>query len=73
MPRKARIDTPGALQHVIVRGIERRNIFFDDMDRDFEGILRDVVDNKDNIRCLLGVVREHPLIIQLKIHRNHNI
>ncbi|MFZ3046163.1 MAG: transposase [Desulfatirhabdiaceae bacterium] len=34
MPRKARIDAPGALQHVIVRGIERRNIFFDDMDRD---------------------------------------
>jgi hypothetical protein len=34
MPRKARIDAPGALQHVIVRGIERRDIFFDDMDRD---------------------------------------
>ena len=34
MPRKARIDAPGAFQHVILRGIERRNIFFDDMDRD---------------------------------------
>ena len=33
MPRKARIDTPGALHHIIVRGIERRNIFEDDTDR----------------------------------------
>jgi putative transposase len=34
MPRKARIDAPGALHHVIVRGINRRKIFFDDSDRD---------------------------------------
>jgi putative transposase len=34
MPRKARIDAPGALQHIIVRGIERRPIFCDDQDRD---------------------------------------
>ncbi len=34
MPRKARIDTPGALHHVIVRGIERRRIFYDDLDRE---------------------------------------
>ena len=34
MPRKARIDAPGALHHVIVRGIERRKIFLDDIDRD---------------------------------------
>ena len=27
MPRKARIDAPGALHHVIVRGIERGKIF----------------------------------------------
>jgi len=33
MPRKARIDIPGLLQHVIVRGIERRDIFLDDSDR----------------------------------------
>ena len=33
MPRKARIDAPGALQHIIVRGIERRKIFLDDTDR----------------------------------------
>ena len=33
MPRKARIDAPGALHHIIVRGIERRKIFRDDNDR----------------------------------------
>lgn len=34
MPRKARIDAPGALHHVIFRGIERRAIFKDNVDRD---------------------------------------
>jgi REP element-mobilizing transposase RayT len=34
MPRKARIDAPGALHHIIIRGIERRRIFSDDQDRD---------------------------------------
>lgn len=33
MPRQARIDMPGLLQHVIVRGIERRNIFRNNADR----------------------------------------
>jgi REP element-mobilizing transposase RayT len=35
MPRSSRIDLAGLLQHVIVRGIEQRNIFFDDVDRRF--------------------------------------
>ena len=34
MPRKARIDAPGALHHIICRGIERRKIFNDNTDRD---------------------------------------
>ena len=34
MPRKARIDAPGALQHIIIRGIERKAIFKDDSDRE---------------------------------------
>ena len=33
MPRQARIDAPGALHHVIIRGIERRKIFRSDYDR----------------------------------------
>ena len=34
MPRKSRIDAPGALHHIIVRGIDRRRIFENDGDRD---------------------------------------
>ncbi len=34
MPRKARIDAPGALHHIILRGIERKAIFRDNTDRD---------------------------------------
>ena len=33
MPRLARLDTPGLLQHVMARGIERRKTFRDDKDR----------------------------------------
>jgi len=46
MPRKARIDAPGALHHIICRGIERRKIFVDDADRE------------EFIRRLTGVVNE---------------
>ncbi len=34
MPRKARIDAPGAIHHIICRGIEGCKIFRDDADRD---------------------------------------
>ena len=33
MPRQARLDAAGALQHIIIRGIERQKIFRDDDDR----------------------------------------
>ncbi len=33
MPRQARIDAPGALHHIIIRGIERKAIFKDNADR----------------------------------------
>ncbi len=32
MPRQARIDAPGALHHIAVRGIERKPIFKDEKD-----------------------------------------
>ncbi len=31
---QAGVDAPGALQHIIIRGIERRAIFNNDTDRD---------------------------------------
>ena len=33
MPRGPRLDAPGILHHVLVRGIERRAIFRDERDR----------------------------------------
>ncbi len=35
MPRQPRLDAPGLLQHVMARGIERREAFKDDEDRKF--------------------------------------
>ncbi len=34
MPRLARLDAPGVFHHVIIRGIERRNIFRNNKDRE---------------------------------------
>ena len=34
MPRQARLDSPGTLHHVIIRGIERNKIVDDDKDRE---------------------------------------
>ena len=34
MPRQPRLDIPGLVYHVIARGIERREIFRDDRDRE---------------------------------------
>jgi putative transposase len=33
MPRQARLDSPGILHHVMIRGMEGRDIFWDDVDR----------------------------------------
>jgi putative transposase len=34
MPGAARLDAPGVVYHVIVRGIERRSIFRDSKEKD---------------------------------------
>ena len=34
MPRQARLDAPGVLHHIMIRGIERRNIFTNDRDQE---------------------------------------
>lgn len=34
MPRLARLDAPGIIHHIIIRGIERKSIFRDNHDRD---------------------------------------
>ena len=46
MPRQARIDAPGALHHIVIRGIERKAVFkrqqdYDDFLDRMGNILRD--------------------------------
>jgi putative transposase len=44
MPRLARLDAPGVVHHVIIRGIERRRIFWDEKDhKDFVERLGDLL------------------------------
>jgi len=48
MPRQARLDAPGTLHHVILRGIERGQIVTDREDRAMflaRLVMRDVVDS----------------------------
>jgi REP element-mobilizing transposase RayT len=52
MPRQGRLDAPGALQHVIVRGIARRSVFADDSDRDFFIERLGLVLSETKTRCL---------------------
>jgi len=43
MPRLARLDAPGVLHHIMIRGIERRNIFKNNKDR------KDLLDRLSNL------------------------
>ena len=60
MPRKARIDAPGALQHIIIRGIERKRIFFDDRDRnDFLDRLGDILKDTSTLCYAWALIPNH--------------
>lgn len=60
MPRRARIDVPGALHHIIVRGIERRRIFSDDRDRDnFVGRLGAIVKETETFCLAWALIPNH--------------
>ncbi|MBC8178945.1 MAG: transposase [Deltaproteobacteria bacterium] len=51
MPRSARLDAPGVLHHVMIRGIERKKIFRDSTDQDdFLSRLEDLIP-KTNMSC----------------------
>jgi len=66
MPRRARIDAPGALHHIIIRGIERNEIFKDDHDKDV------FIDRLGNIlfdtktRCLAWVLMSNHVHLLLQ-------
>ena len=60
IPRKARIDAPGALHHIIVRGIERRKIFNDDQDRyDFLSRLGDILEQTQTACYAWALIPNH--------------
>lgn len=51
MPRQARLDVPGALHHIMVRGINKANIFDDDEDktRFLERLSQNVTEGKCSV------------------------
>ena len=62
MPRKSRIDGPGALHHVVARGIERRRIFETDADRDnFLSRLGDILTETKTVCYAWSLIPNHAL------------
>jgi putative transposase len=64
MPRQGRIDAPGALYHIIGRGIERRKIFYDKKNRDdFLGRLGEIV-SQSEMRCYAWTLITNHLLLK---------
>lgn len=60
MPRKSRIDTPGALHFITVRGIEGRRTFRDDADRvNFRDRLARIVTDTNTICFAWALMPDH--------------
>jgi len=60
MPRQARLDAPGTLHHIIVRGIERRRIVDDNKDRDkFVSRLGDIAFDTKTIIYAWSLMANH--------------
>ena len=60
MPRKARVDAPGALQHIIVRGIERKAIFRDLKDyHNFRERLGRILEDTDTPCFAWSLMKNH--------------
>jgi putative transposase len=63
LPRQARLDAAGTLHHVIVRGIEKRQIVDDDKDRaDFVNRLGEIASVTGTIIYAWGI-NEHAHIL----------
>jgi REP element-mobilizing transposase RayT len=63
MPRKSRIDAPGALHHIIARGIERRQIFENNADRDsFLARLGDILKETETSCYAWALIPNHLLL-----------
>jgi hypothetical protein len=62
MPRQARLDIPGALRHITVRGINKSTIFEDDQDRErfLKHLGKNVIDGRASVYAW-ALMRNHPL------------
>jgi len=60
MPRQSRLDTPGALHHIIARGNERRKIFEDKKDcKEFLTRLGDILSGTETMCYAWAIIRNH--------------
>ena len=57
MPRQVRLDAPGTLHHVIIRGIEKRKIIDDRADRDnFVSRVGQIASETDTVIYACGII-----------------
>jgi len=64
MPRRARLDAPGTLHHVILRGIGKRRIFKDIADRkNFVKRMGDLSSDTDTNIFAWPLMTNHPHIL----------
>jgi REP element-mobilizing transposase RayT len=64
MPRQARLDAPGTLHHVIVRGIEKRKIVDDDRDRkNFVSRMGSLASDTDTLIYAWALMNNHAHIL----------
>ena len=62
MPRQARLDAPGTLHHVIVRGIEKRKIVDDQKDRnDFVSRIGHIASETGTVIYAWSLMTNHAL------------
>jgi len=70
MPRHARIDNIGLLQHVIFRGIERKDIFRGDEDReDFIARLGQLLEETRTICYAWAMLNNHVHLLVMTTER----
>ncbi len=68
MPRQARLDAPGTLHHVIIRGIEKRKIVDDRADRDnFVSRMGQVASDTDTVIYAWALMTNHAHILLRRV------
>ena len=73
MPRHARLDAPNILHHIIVRRIERKNIFIDDNDRKSFLARCEKVLSETKTPCYAWALLSNHIHLLLRTGTNNNI